>query len=386
MNKRDYYEVLGVDKSATKAEIKKAYRKLAKEFHPDRNKAADAEDKFKEVKEAYEILSDEQKRSAYDQYGFAGTAGFSGAGGGGGFDGFNGFGGFCGNGSGFAGFENMGNINDIFEQFFGSGFGGFEGFSGNRRSGSATGQNAQSQATRGADLEVNLKISFMDAVFGSQKTIRYKKLFECDKCKGTGAKNGTSKKKCSTCDGQGQVIREQRAFMLGTIRTVTTCPDCNGTGEIIKEKCIKCKGEGRFEDKEEFSMKIPPGTPDGITLKFRDRGNAGQKGGNAGDLYINIEVEPDDRFERRGNDIYSNIIISAVDATLGGEFQIPTVHGDLKLKIPSGTQPGKIFKLTDQGGPKFQGNGNGDQYVQVVVKIPEKLSKDEKRIWEELKN
>lgn len=367
MAKRDYYEVLGIEKGASKQEIKKAYRQLAKKYHPDRNKEADAEEKFKEVQEAYDILSDDQKKSAYDQFGHAGTSGFGGAGAGtGGFGGFNDF----------SGFENMGNINDIFEQFFGGGFGGF-----------STGGNANGRprATRGADLEVNLTIPFMDAVFGNEKTIRYERQVTCDICKGSGAKDEKSKKTCPTCKGQGQVIREQQAFMLGTIRTAVPCPECHGEGEIITEKCKNCKGEGRVSKKEEFTLKIPSGMPDGVTLRFQDRGNAGQKGGNFGDLYVNIEVEPDERFERRGNDIYTNLTIDAVTATLGDKIEIETVHGFEKLKIPAGTQPGKVFKLSGKGGPKFRGKGNGDQYIKVEVKIPEKLSKDEKRLWKSLK-
>jgi len=366
MAKRDYYEVLGLSKSASTSEIKKAYRKLAKEFHPDRNRAADAEEKFKEIKNAYEILSDDQKKSAYDQFGHAGTEGFQGAPGGG----FNGFGGF----------ENMGNINEIFEQFFGGGFGGFEGFAGaNAR---RTRQGAA--ATRGDDLEVNIKISFMNAVFGIEKTISYKRQNTCKTCNGSGAKNEKDKKTCSTCNGQGQVIRVQQAFMLGQIRTAARCPECKGEGEIITKKCRNCKGEGRAEIKEEFTLNIPPGIPDGVSLRFKDRGNAGKKGGNHGDLFVSIEIEPDERFERRGNDIYTDLELDVVTATLGDKINIPTVHGDETLKIPAGTQPGKVFKLSGKGGPKFQGQGNGDQYVRISVIVPEKLTRQEKELWKEL--
>ena len=360
MEKRDYYEVLGISKGASKTEIKKAYRKLAKEYHPDRNKASDAEEKFKGIKTAYEVLSDDQKRSAYDQFGHAATEGFSGAGNG--FNGFSGFEGFNG-----GGFENMSNLNDIFERFFGGGFSGFDfgggtgGARGSGGAGSSGGRGARgfnrenTGATRGSDLEVRLKIPFLDAVFGTETTIRYKKQSTCDKCGGTGAKDPSNKKTCPTCKGSGQVVRVQQAFLFGSIRTAAVCPECHGEGEVITKKCVKCKGEGRLETTEEFTLKVPPGIPDGVTLRFRDRGNAGRKGGNFGDLFIAIEVEPDENFERRGNDIYSDIVIDVVTATLGGTVTIPTVHGDLGLKIPAGTQPGKVFKLGDKGGPKFQG-------------------------------
>lgn len=360
MNKRDYYEVLGVSKDASKTEIKKAYRNLAKKYHPDRNKEADAEQKFKEVKEAYEILSDEQKRSAYDQYGHAGTQGFGGA--------ENGYGGF-------EGFGDYSDLNDIFEQFFGGGFAGFSGFN----------QQPRRTSVRGSDLEVNLKIPFMDAVFGTKKTLKYERMIPCAECDASGAKNGSSKKTCPTCEGRGQVVRVQNAFMFGTIQTAVPCPECNGSGEIITEKCKECNGEGRTKKEEQFTIKIPPGIPDGVTLRFRDRGNAGKKGGNSGDLFINIEIEPHEKLERRGNDIYLETEIDAVTATLGDTITVPTVHGDLKIKIPSGTQPNKVIKLSGKGGPKFKGRGNGDQYVQIKVQIPEKLSRKQKKLWEEIK-
>lgn len=360
MDKRDYYEILGIDKSASKTEIKKAYRKLAKEFHPDRNKAENAEQKFKEVQEAYEVLSDEQKRSAYDQFGHAGTQGF-GAGG--------------GNYSDFNGYQDFGNINDIFEQFFGGGFGGF-----------SNGPRQHSTKVRGSDLEVSFKIDFMDAVFGTKKTIKYNRQVSCKACDGSGAENDADLITCSTCNGKGQVIREQNAFMFGTIRTAAPCPDCDGSGKIIKNKCKECKGEGRVSIKDTFSIKIPPGIPDGVTLRFKDRGNAGKKGGNYGDLYVNIEVNTHESLERRGNDIYTELNIDAATAVLGDKIEVPSVHGPIKIKIPAGTQPGKIIRLSGKGGPRFQGDGNGDQYVKVNIEIPKKLSRKEKKLWKEIKN
>jgi molecular chaperone DnaJ len=365
MAKRDYYEVLGVSKSASKDELKKAYRKLAKEFHPDRNKAQDAEEKFKEVQEAYEILSDDQKRSAYDQYGHAGTQGFSG--GTGGFGGFSDF-------SGFQDAGGFGNINDIFEQFFGSGFSGFS--SGRQRSGS-TG------AVRGADIEATIVISFNDAVFGAEKQIQYKRKSTCDECKGSGALKGTSFEVCKTCNGTGVENRIQQTI-FGSIQTRAACHVCKGEGKIIKQKCPKCSGEGRIQTSENFKINIPPGIPDGVTIKFGNRGNSGKNGGNFGDLYLNIEVTPDIRLERRGDDIYLEQEIDVVTAVLGGEVQIPTVHGNVILKIPSGTQDGKVIKLSGKGGPKFKGRGNGDHYTKIKVIVPTKLSREERQLWEEM--
>lgn len=361
MQKKDYYEVLGVDKSASKTEIKKKYRELAKKYHPDRNKEAGAEEKFKEVTEAYETLSDDQKRQAYDQFGHAGTQGFGGG----------------AAGAGFSGFEDLGDMSDIFEQFFGGGFSGFSGF-GNR-------QGRRQTSVRGADLEVNLKIKFNEAVFGAEKTILYNKKSVCPECSGSGAKDDTDVKTCPTCNGQGQVVRVQRTF-IGNIQTATICPECQGEGKVIKNKCKKCQGDGRIDTQEEFKLKIPPGIPDGVTLRFKDKGNAGRKGGNFGDLFVNIEVEASSKFERRGNDIYSEIYINPAQAALGDIVTIDTVHGKTKLKIPTGTQPEKVIRLTEKGGPKFQGKGNGDHYIKIHVKIPEKINKKQKELWKELQS
>jgi molecular chaperone DnaJ len=356
--KRDYYEVLGVGKEASKTDIKKAYRKLAKEKHPDRNKSEHAETEFKEVQEAYEVLSDENKRKAYDQFGHAGAQGF-----GGGFGGFDGFSNFAG------GFEDL---NDIFSQFFGDSFGGF----GRGGAGRASG-------TRGADIEATLRIEFDEAVFGKYKTISYMRKVACSECKGTGAENATAYKTCEDCKGTGTVTRIQQTF-LGSVQTSGVCPTCGGKGKIITSHCKRCGGEGREEKAEDFKIKIPPGIPDGVTLRFAERGNAGKNGGTYGDLFITIEVEPHQSLERRGDDIYSEVEISPVLATLGGEVQVESVRGEISLKIPPGTQPGKIFRLSDKGGPKFRGQGNGDQYVQIKVIMPQKLSRKQRALWEEL--
>lgn len=359
MNKRDYYEILGVSKSATKKEIKSAYRKLAKQYHPDRNKEAGAEDKFKEVQEAYDMLTDDNKRAAYDKYGHAGTQGF---GGGAGFGGFEG---------GFGGFDqgDFGNMNDIFEQFFGGGFGGFS-------------SSRQPHKSRGGDLEINLNLEFKEAVFGTEKTLSYKRQGQCKACNGTGAKNGETIT-CDTCKGQGRVTQVSRTF-IGNIQTVTACPTCHGEGKTAKDKCQNCEGSGIEAMQEDFKVKIPQGIPDGVTLRFRNQGNAGRKGGDYGDLYINIEVQPHELLERRGDDIYTQLNIEVTEAVLGTQAQVETVHGAKTLVIPAGTQSEAVIRMSGHGAPKFKGTGNGDQYVKVVVKIPSKLTKTQRQLWEQL--
>jgi molecular chaperone DnaJ len=358
MNKRDYYEVLGIEKGATAQQIKTAYRKMAKQYHPDRNKEPDAETKFKEVQEAYEVLSDDRKRAAYDKYGHAGTQGFGGS-----TQDYSGSQGFD--------FGDMGSINDIFESFFGSGFGGF----------SATG--SSERAHRGDDIEVSMKIDFNDAIFGTEKTIKYKRKTKCSDCNGTGAKNGSSMERCSTCGGQGRVTSIQRTF-LGNFRTVVPCPDCHGSGQVIKEKCSSCFGQGIIQTEEDFTIKIPAGIPDGVTLRFREKGNTGNKGGEYGDLYVSIEVKNNSKLERKGDDIYTTINIDVVDAVLGGDLKVITVNGEKDLHIPAGTQPESILKMTGMAGPKFRGHGNGDQYVRIIIKIPDHLSAHQKELWQEL--
>ena len=370
MNKRDYYEILGLNKTASEQEIRKAYRRLAKEFHPDRNKAADAETKFKEVQEAYDILSDDQKKQAYDRYGHAGTQGFGG--GAGGFGGFEGFGGF-GSGGGSAG--DFGNINDIFSQFFGSDFSGF-GFGG--------GGSRRSSPTRGNDLEMNVTLEFNEAVFGAEKTIKYRRKIICRDCKGTGADDPEKISTCPDCKGSGYITRVSRTF-IGSIQTQSVCPRCEGNGSIANEKCHTCKGSTIEETTEEFKIKIPQGIPNEVTLRYKEKGNAGTKGGDYGDLFLNIEVKEDEIFERSGDDIYIDFEIDAVTATLGGKVKVPTVHGEEEVKIDEGTQPGHVLKLKGKGGPKFRGNGNGDEYIKFKVMIPEKLSRDERKVWEELR-
>jgi len=360
MEKRDYYEILGLSKTASKQEIKSAYRKMAKEFHPDRNKASDAAQKFNEAQEAYETLSDERKRSAYDKYGHAGAQSFGG-GGAGGFSGFSGF-----------DMGDMGSINDIFEQFFGGGFGGF-----------STQSSGQTRRHRGEDLEFNLKISFDEAVFGVEKTIRYKRRVVCEKCKGTGAENGTSVKTCKQCNGAGQVRRIQQTF-LGNLQTVSPCPSCQGSGTVIEKKCEVCDAKGVENITADFKIKVPHGIPDGVTLRFKESGNAGLKGGVYGDLYIVIEVEEHESLEKKGDDIYSDLTIDITEAVLGTSKEVLTVRGLEKVNIPAGTQPETIIKYAGKGAPKFRGAGSGDHYLKVIVKIPQKTTRDQKELWNSL--
>jgi molecular chaperone DnaJ len=358
MAKRDYYEVLGISKSASKEEIKKAYRKLAKQYHPDRNKESGAEDKFKEVQEAYDILSDEQKKSAYDQYGFAGTQAYNG-----------GLGGFSGFGNGFSGGD-FGDLGSLLGDFFG-------GFGSSR---SSTGRSG----TQGSDMQATLEIEFLEAIFGVEKEIDYTRYIKCTDCSGSGAKDG-KKKTCEDCKGRGQVTRVQRTI-LGSMQMVTTCPTCGGLGEVIIEKCPKCNGNGVNQIKDNLKIKIPAGIPDGVNIRFSEKGNAGANGGGYGDLYVAIEVKLHPVLERRGNDIYMDKHIKVEEAVLGGEVEVPTVHGKVVMKISPGSQSGKVLRLKEKGGPKFKQNGNGDQYVKLIVDIPEKLSKKQKKLWEDLRD
>jgi molecular chaperone DnaJ len=355
MAKKDYYEVLGLSKSASKVEIKKAYRKLAKEYHPDKNKNVGAEEKFKEMQEAYEVLSDEQKRSAYDQYGFAGTQAFSGGGG------------YSGNMEDMFGGAGFGDLGDLLGGFFGSGYS----------------NNSQSQRSN-SDLQTTIKISFLEAVFGVEKELSYQRQSTCDACKGTGSEDGKVET-CPECSGRGQVLKVQRT-LLGTMQVATTCPTCSGTGQKITSRCKKCGGNGLQKKQEDMLVKVPSGVPDGVTMRFAEKGNAGPSGGGVGDLFINIEVEPHPELERRGNDIYSTIHIDVIDAVLGGEVSVETVNGKILMKIPDGTQSEKIFRLKEQAGPKFRQMGKGDHYVRVIVDMPQNLSKQKRKDWERLRN
>lgn len=351
MSKRDYYEVLGVDKSANETEIKKAYRKLSMKYHPDKNKAADATEKFKEVQEAYDVLSDAGKRSQYDQYGHQDfNAGGFGQGGYGGFGG---------------GFEDM-NLGDIFENIFGGG-----GRSRKRYSG----------PIKGDDLTYRITISFLEAAFGVEKDIVIRREDTCDSCGGSGAKKGTSKETCPTCKGTGQVMSS-----MGFFQSVRTCPRCNGTGTIIKDPCTSCHGNGRVKKDRKIHLNIPAGVFEGARIRVPDEGDAGTNGGSYGDLYVMVNIAPHADFKREGNDVYSEVKVNMVQAALGDSILVDTIHGKEKLEIPEGTQFGATFRLKDKGIRKLKTNSNGDHYVFVKVVVPQNLSKDQKSQLEVLKN
>lgn len=353
--KRDYYEVLGIQKGASDDEIKKAYRKMAKKYHPDMNKSADAEEKFKEVNEAYEVLSDPQKRATYDQFGHAGMDGAQ-------FGGGQGFGDFS-SAFGGTGFE------DIFGSFFGGGF---------------SGQQRQSNGPRrGNDRFMQMRIDFMDAIFGKKEQISLEVDEQCPECLGSGARSKNDIDVCPTCHGSGKVISQQRTA-FGVFQSESVCPDCHGTGKKIKVKCEKCHGKGYVHKKVKLDIKIPAGINSGQQIRISGKGERGLNGGPNGDLYIEILVSNHSHFEREGNNILINVPISAIDATLGTSVDVPTVYGDVTLKIPEGTQSGTKFRLKGKG--VRTNRGTGDQYVVVNVEIPKKLSKQEKELYSKLKN
>jgi molecular chaperone DnaJ len=347
MSKRDYYEVLGVSKSATKDELKKAYRKLSKTYHPDINKEADAAEKFKEIKEAYEVLSDDQKKAHYDQFGHT--------------DPNQGFGGFGGGdfGGGF-GFE------DIFSSIFGGG--------GRRRDPNAPRQ--------GADLQYTMTLSFEEAVFGKETTIDIPREETCETCHGSGAKPGSKVNTCSHCQGTGQVSVEQNT-PFGRIVNRRACHHCQGKGKIITDKCGTCHGDGRVNKNKKINVKIPAGVDDGQQLRIAGQGEPGFNGGPAGDLYVVFHVRSHEFFERDGDDIYCEMPLTFVQAALGDEVEVPTLHGKVKLKIPAGTQTGTKFRLKAKGVPNVRGYGQGDQHIIVRVITPTKLSEKQKQLLRE---
>ncbi len=359
MEKRDYYEILGIDKNASEKEIKKAYRLLAKKYHPDHNKEEGAEEKFKEVSEAYEVLSDDSKRKAYDQFGHAGTQGF-----GSGFDG-----GYQYGGDPF----DMGNLGDIFGSIFGNGFGFGQGFS-----------SSQGRSNSGSDLHYKIKLDFLESMKGGEYKLNISKEVTCQKCSGTGSNDGKSKI-CSTCGGRGRVQRVQNSF-FGQVSVVTECPDCHGEGNVISDPCSECKGKGVVSEKKSVKIKVPAGAYDEMVLRFRGGGNAGERGSESGDLYVEISVEPHEIFERRGNDIYTDLEIDPAIAVLGDNVDADTIDGPVQLRIPSGTQPGAIFKMSGKGAPIIGRESFGDQYVRIKIKIPEKLTREQRQLWEKMKS
>ena len=351
--KRDYYEVLGVERSASDAELKKAYRNLAKKYHPDVNPGdKTAEAKFKEVNEAYEVLSDSQKRGRYDQFGHAGTDpnGFGGAG-------------------GFSSDFDFGGIGDIFETFFGgSGFGGR----------SKTRRGPQ----KGADIKYSMDISFEEAAFGIEREINVSKMEICSKCTGSGAKPGSNVTTCSHCNGTGQVqVKQNTPF--GQFINTKTCDACKGEGKIITEPCPACNGKGRLRSTKKIKIDIPAGIDDGQTISLRGGGDPGLKGGPYGDLYVNIRVKPHPLFSRQGNNVVCDVPITFTQAALGAELEVPTLDGKVKYTVPEGTQTGSVFRLKGKGIPYLRGNGRGDQYVKVNIEVPKKLNDKQKALLRE---
>ena len=357
--KRDYYEVLGIEKGASEDEIKKAFRKMALKYHPDRNQGdKEAEEKFKEVNEAYSVLSDPEMRKKYDMFGHAGVDPSAQAG--------PGAGGWSG---GFGGFDGV-DLGDIFGDFFGGGFGG----------GSARRRNAP---TKGRDLQHSLKISFEEAAFGTSKTIEIRKYVKCEKCGGSGAAPGTSKRSCPKCGGTGQV-HTVRNTMFGQVQTATVCPDCNGTGQIIETPCPDCHGSGQVMKNIKIEVRIPAGVDEGSVIPIRGQGEPGKNGGPNGDLFVVLAVAPHKLFEREGNDLYLDIPISFSQAALGDEITVPTLEGKVSYKVPAGTQPGTVFRLRGKGVVDVHGGRKGDLYVKVTIEIPTKLNSEQKKIVKEL--
>lgn len=347
--KRDYYEVLGVDKTVNDDELKKAYRKAAKKYHPDLNPGdKEAEVKFKEVNEAYEMLSDKEKRARYDQFGHAGVDPNFGAGGG--------FGG------GFGG--DFGDLGDIFSSFFGGGFGG----------GRRSNPNAP---RRGNDTTASVNLSFEEAAKGCKKTVKVAKIENCKECGGSGAEKGSSPKTCPVCHGSGNVAATQRT-PFGVVQTQKACDNCHGSGKIIDKPCRTCAGKGRIRHTVEQSVDIPAGIDDGQVINLRGGGDAGANGGPAGDLRINVNVRPHPIFERNGYDVYCEIPITFAQAALGAEITVPTIDGKVKFTIHEGTQPGDEFKLRGKGIQRLNYSGKGDQYVKITVEVPKDLSKAQK--------
>lgn len=350
--KRDYYEVLGIPRSASAEEIKRAYRNLARKYHPDVNKQPGAEAKFKEINEAYEVLSDENKRRMYDRFGHEGMNGGAAA---------------ASQGFGFG--PGMGGLGDIFDIFFGAG-GGRSAASG-------------SMPERGDDLRHDLQITLEEAALGAEKVIRFHRLENCDLCYGTGARPGTEASVCPSCRGSGY-IRHTQNTLLGTFQTTTTCARCRGEGRVVQTPCTQCGGNGRIRKARERTVKIPAGVDSGSRIRLAGEGDAGLHGGDPGDLYILIYVQPHEYFERRDNDLYCEVPISFFKAALGGPVTVRTLYGEEKLDIPEGTQSGTTFRLRDKGIPDLNGRGRGHQFVVVRVQVPTRLSADQKQLLRQL--
>ncbi len=358
--KRDYYEVLGVSKTASEDEIKKAYRKTAIKYHPDKNPGdKDAEEKFKEAAEAYEVLSNPDKKARYDQFGHAGVGGAAGGG----------FGGF---GGGMSMDDIFSRFGDLFGGHFGGGFSGFGGFGGGR-----------SNVQQGSNIRVTVKMTLREILNGLDKKIKVKKKVACSHCDGSGAESPSDVATCSTCHGSGVVTQVQNS-MFGRIQTQSVCPTCGGTGQMITKKCHKCSGSGLEQGEEIISFTIPKGVSGGMTLNVSDKGNAGPNGGPCGDLLVFIEEVPDPEFIRHGNDVLYNLLIPISTAILGDKIEVPTLDGKVKITIDPGTQPGKILRLRGKGLPSLRGYGTGDLLISVNVHIPQTLSAEDRKMVEDM--
>jgi molecular chaperone DnaJ len=344
-SKRDYYDVLGLDRNASDEEIRKAFRRLAFQYHPDRNREDGASEKFKEINEAYEVLSDPNKRAKYDRFGFAGGGDFFG----GGFEGFD-----------------FGGLGDIFETFFG-------GSTGTARRGPRT----------GGEVSINLSITFEEAALGTEKEIEIQRIEDCSICHGTGAKEGTAPKTCPNCQGSGQVYQVQRS-VFGSFRNVIICSQCRGEGKIITDPCSNCRGTGREKFKRKIEVKIPAGVDNGLGVRLRGEGDTGERGGRPGDLFVTLQVQPHKFFRREGNKIIYDLKANFAQAALGYEVMVPTLYGEEKLKIPAGSQSGEIFRLKNKGVANLNRGGRGDQLVNFRLITPDKLSSRQKRLFEEL--
>ena len=348
--KRDYYEVLGVPRSASADEIKVSFRSLARKFHPDVNKAHDAEEKFKEINEAYGILSDPQKRSAYDRMGFAGV-----------------------NTNGVPDYSNI-DLSDLLEGLFG--FGGFGGFGGGRG-------RSRNAPRKGSDISTHIRLAFEEAVFGTEKEIEISRDERCSVCKGTGAEPGTNRVTCPSCNGTGE-LRETRQTLLGAMVQVVTCSRCNGTGQFIPTPCHNCKGRGVERNTIKKHISIPAGIDNGVQMRITNEGQPGSNGGPNGNVYVEMEVIPHKYFRRNGNDILLDLDINPAQAALGDEIEVPTLEGAEKLRIPAGTQPGRMFRLKSKGVPVLQRDQRGDEVVTVNIQIPTTLSEEQKELFEKL--
>jgi molecular chaperone DnaJ len=349
---KDYYEVLGINRNASKDEVKTAFRKLARQFHPDVNKDPAAEDRFKEINEAHDVLSDEQKRARYDRFGHAGVSGVPGSAG----------------GAGFTGFE------DIFEDFFSS-FVGRQGGSGRRG------------PRRGGDIRVDVVVEFTEAAFGVEKEVEFQRLEVCDVCNGNGSKEGSRPISCPDCGGSGEV-RQVRQTFVGSVVRVASCPRCGGKGTIIDNPCTTCDGSGRRRRRAKITIPVPAGVSDGLRIQMRGEGETGEQGAPAGDLYIVIQVKDHEYFKRRESDIILDISVNVAQAALGDKIRVPTLDGDIEMIIPPGTQTGKVFRLRGKGVPRLRSDGSssgrGDQLVYITVEVPSKLTDRQRKLFEEL--